>query len=188
MPGRITRCTRVHAADPYAQSARVPLITRHRRPRVFHPRHHSRIHTHLRAGQAPLDFQHISPIVSQANLSRLRQACQLDEEITPITVHDNEPPAPSARSASSFVQQEREFQKAVQPGSLISALLSSVRQPFMVAHAGVGATRGEPTLLRKLQATKKDVVKSPVKTHKATSRLQEIMEEGGAGGSTAYEK
>ncbi|KAH9024389.1 hypothetical protein EDB85DRAFT_276033 [Lactarius pseudohatsudake] len=52
----------------------------------------------------------------------------------------------------------------------------------MVAPGGVGVVRGEPTLLRKLQAAKKEAVKSPAKTQKAT-RLQEIMEEGGA----AYE-
>ena len=132
------------------------------------------------ARDMPPDFRHISPLVSQANLSRLRQACQLDGEIAPTTAHDNEPPAPSASSASSLAQQEREFQKAVLPGSPISALLSSARQPLMVAPAGVGASRGEPTLLRKLQAAKKDTAKSPAKTHKATNRLQEITEEGAA--------
>ncbi|KAI9449687.1 kinase-like domain-containing protein [Lactarius psammicola] len=139
------------------------------------------------ARDMPPDFRHISPLVSQANLSRLRQACQLDGEVAPATARDNEPPAPSASSASSLAQQEREFQKAVQPGSPISALLSSARQPLMVAPAGVGAPRGEPTLLRKLQAAKKEAVKSPAKTHKATSRLQGITEEGGAAG-ISYEK
>jgi len=139
------------------------------------------------ARDMPPDFRHISPLVSQANLSRLRRACQLDGEVAPATARDSEPPAPSASSASSLAQQEREFQKAVQPGSPISALLSSARQPLMVAPAGVGAARGEPTLLRKLQAAKKEAVKSPAKTHKATSRLQGITEEGGAGGG-AYEK
>ncbi|KAH9029985.1 kinase-like domain-containing protein [Lactarius pseudohatsudake] len=134
------------------------------------------------ARDMPPDFRHLSPLVSQANLSRLRQACQLDGEVDPAAARDIEPPAPSASSASSLAQQEREFQKAVQPGSPISALLSSARQPLMVAPGGVGVVRGEPTLLRKLQAAKKEAVKSPAKTQKAT-RLQEIMEEGGA----AYE-
>ncbi len=129
----------------------------------------------------PPDFRHLSPLVSQANLARLRQACQLDEEVAPAVARDSEPPAPSASSASSLAQQEREFLKAVNPGSPISALLSSARQPLMVAPAGVGATRGEPTLLRKLQAAKKEAVKSPGKSHKATSRLQGITEEGGPG-------
>ncbi|KAH9036705.1 kinase-like domain-containing protein [Lactarius hengduanensis] len=134
------------------------------------------------ARDMPPDFRHLSPLVSQANLSRLRQACQLDGEVDPAAARDIEPPAPSASSASSLAQQEREFQKAVQPGSPISALLSSARQPLMVAPGGVGVVRGEPTLLRKLQAAKKEAGKSPAKTQKAT-RLQEIMEEGGA----AYE-
>ncbi|KAH8978342.1 kinase-like domain-containing protein [Lactarius akahatsu] len=132
------------------------------------------------ARDMPPDFRHLSPLVSQANLSRLRQACQLDGEIEPAAARDTEPPAPSASSASSLAQQEREFQKAVQPGSPISALLSSARQPLMVAPGGVGVVRGEPTLLRKLQAAKKEAVKSPAKTQKAT-RLQGITEEGGAG-------
>ncbi|KAH9053351.1 kinase-like domain-containing protein [Lactarius vividus] len=122
------------------------------------------------ARDMPPDFRHLSPLVSQANLSRLRQACQLDGQVEPAAAHDIEPPAPTASSASSLAQQEREFRNAVQPDSPISALLSSARQPLMVAPGGVGA------------AAKKDAVKSPAKTHKAT-RLQGITEEGGA----AYE-
>ncbi|KAN0135902.1 Protein kinase-like domain containing protein [Lactarius tabidus] len=134
-------------------------------------------HIPISAREMPPDFRHISPLVSQANLSRLRQACLLDGDAAPPTASDDEP-APTASSASSLAQQEREFQKAVQPGSPISALLSSARQPLMVA---------PPTLLRKLQAVKKEAasVKSPAKTLKASSRLQGITEEGGA---AAYEK
>jgi cell cycle serine/threonine-protein kinase CDC5/MSD2 len=134
------------------------------------------------ARDAPPDFRHISPLVSQANLARLRQACQLDGEVAPNTSRNSEPPAPSVSSAtSSLAQQEREFQKAVQPGSPISALLSSARQPLMVAPVGGTTIRGEPTLLRKLQAAKKDAARSPVKANKVGSRLQEITEEGGPG-------
>lgn len=57
---------------------------------------------------------------------------------------------------SSLAQQEKEFQKAVQPGSPISALLSSARQPLLVAP---NSTRGEQPLLRKLQAARE--AKSP---------------------------
>ena len=139
----------------------------------------------ISAREMPPDFRHISPLVSQANLSRLRQACQLDGGDANAP-EDNEPPAPSASSASSLAQQEREFQKAVQPGSPISALLSSARQPLMVAPGGIiGTARGEPTLLRKLQAAKKEAAstgaKSPAKTLKASSRLHGISEEGGQG-------
>ncbi|KAF8258750.1 kinase-like domain-containing protein [Lactarius quietus] len=92
--------------------------------------------------------------------------CQLDGDVVSPTPQDIDPPAPSASSASSLAQQECEFQKAV-----------SARQPLMVAPGGVGAVRGEPTLLRKLQAAKRDVSKSL----KASSRLQGITEDGGAG-------
>lgn len=134
------------------------------------------------ARDAPPNFRHISPLVSQANFARLRQTCHLDEEIAPNTSRNSEPPAPSAGSAtSSLAQQEREFQKAVQPGSPISALLSSARQPLMVGPAGGATIRGEPTLLRKLQAAKKEAARSPAKDSKTGSRLQEIAEEGGPG-------
>jgi serine/threonine protein kinase len=108
------------------------------------------------ARDTPPNFRHISPLVSQANLSQLRQTSQVDGEVAPNTSRNSEPPVPSVGSAtSSLAQQEREFQKAVQPGSPISALLSSARQPLMVAPAGGAAIHGEPTLLRKLQAAKK---------------------------------
>ena len=134
------------------------------------------------ARDMPPDFRHISSLVSQANLTRLRQMCQLDSDPAPTSSQNSEPPLPSASSASSsLAQQEREFQKAVQPGSPISALLSSARQPLMVAPAGGTTVRGEPTLLRKLQAAKKEAARSPAKANKAGGRLQGITEEGGAG-------
>jgi cell cycle serine/threonine-protein kinase CDC5/MSD2 len=132
------------------------------------------------ARDAPPNFRHISPLVSQTNLARLRQTCQLDSEVAPNTSRNSEPPAPSVSSAtSSLAQQEREFQKAVQPGSPISALLSSARQPLVVAPAGGTTIRGEPTLLRKLQAAKKEAARSPAKANKVGNRLQEIAEEDG---------
>lgn len=135
------------------------------------------------------NFRHISPLVSQANLVRLRQTCQLDGGVAPNTSRNSEPPAPSVSSAtSSLAQQEREFQKAVQPGSPISALLSSARQPLMVAPAGGTTIRGEPTLLRKLQAAKKEAARSPAKANKLGNRLQEIAEEGGPGSERREEE
>jgi len=50
----------------------------------------------------------------------------------------------------------------------------------MVAAVGGSTIRSEPTLLRKLQAAKKETTKSPAKTGKAGSRLQGIAEEDGA--------
>ncbi|PIL30197.1 transporter [Ganoderma sinense ZZ0214-1] len=59
---------------------------------------------------------------------------------------------------ASLAQQEKEFQKAIQPGSPISALLSSARQPLIVApqaqNMNGGPRGGEQPLLRKLQAAK----------------------------------
>jgi len=138
---------------------------------------------------APPNFRHISPLVSQANLARLRQTCQLDGEVAPNTSRNSEPPAPSVSSAtSSLAQQEREFQKAVLPGSPISALLSSARQPLMVAPAGGTTIRGEPTLLRKLQAAKKEAARSPAKANKVGNKLQEIAEEDGPGPGDGFER
>jgi hypothetical protein len=48
----------------------------------------------------------------------------------------------------------------------------------MVAPAGGAAIRGEPTLLRRLQAAKKEAAKSPAKANKVGSKLQGISEEG----------
>ena len=96
---------------------------------------------------------------------------------------NSELPAPSASSAtSSLAQQEREFHKAVQPGSPISALLSSARQPLMVGPASGATIRSEPTLLRKLQASKKEAVRSPSNVNKVGSRKQDIPEDGGGDG------
>jgi cell cycle serine/threonine-protein kinase CDC5/MSD2 len=129
----------------------------------------------------PPDFRYISPLVSQANLSRLQQACQLDGDVALSSEHDYELSAPSA---SSLAQQEREFQKAEQPSSPISTFLNSARHPLMVAPDGIGTARR--TLLRKFQAAEKEAAatKSTAKTLKASSRLQGITEEGTA----AYEK
>jgi cell cycle serine/threonine-protein kinase CDC5/MSD2 len=51
----------------------------------------------------------------------------------------------------------------------------------MVGPTGGATIRGEPTLLRKLQAAKKEAARSPAKDSKTGSRLQEIAEEGGPG-------
>jgi len=72
---------------------------------------------------------------------------------------------------SSIAQQEKEFQKAVQPGSPISALLSSARQPLLMSTNG---TRESP-LLRKLQAAAPPA-KSPARTRRGRG-LQNIEEE-----------
>ena len=114
------------------------------------------------------DFSYITHSVSDANLATLRRNAKLDDEgtiATPSAVpfpssgatHGTNGSQRSTTTASqppsttrSLEQQEKEFQKAVQPGSPISALLSSARQPLMVAP---NMPREQP-LLRKLQAAK----------------------------------
>lgn len=133
------------------------------------------------------DFRHVSRVVSEANLARLRRHALLDEDqVTTISV----PSAPQNTTAmsganinlgvsklknsmtSSIAQQEKEFQKAVQPGSPISALLSSARQPLLMSTNG---TRESP-LLRKLQAAAPPA-KSPGRAVRGGRGLQNIEEE-----------
>lgn len=129
------------------------------------------------------DFKHITRTISGINLARLRKDALLDEDATSIAVPSAPPPVSSAGSSgsgklkgvtSSLAQQEKEFQKAVQPGSPISALLSSARQPLLVAP---GTARGEQPLLRKLQAARE--AKSPGRPTRENRMggLQGIQEE-----------
>ncbi|CCM05981.1 uncharacterized protein FIBRA_08222 [Fibroporia radiculosa] len=126
------------------------------------------------AHDAPPDFRHITRPVSDANLARLKRYAMLDEDqVTNIAVPSAPPATTSSVSngkmkdmTSSLAKQEKEFQKAVQPGSPISALLSSARQPLMVAPV---STRGEPPLIRKLQNARDG--RSP-----ARARLHGILE------------
>ncbi|CAL1698741.1 unnamed protein product [Somion occarium] len=129
------------------------------------------------AHDAAPSFSHITRPISQANLARLRKDALLDAEVTSIAV----PSAPPANSSSkmknptsTLAQQEKEFQKAVQPGSPISALLGAARQPLMVAP---GTNRGEQPLIRKLQAARE--AKSPGRPIREarTGGLQNIDEE-----------
>jgi cell cycle serine/threonine-protein kinase CDC5/MSD2 len=126
---------------------------------------------HSAHDEAP-DFSRISRAASQSNLARARRNALLDDDqITSIAVP--EPPAPEpSRPASSataaisngklktatstLAQQEKEFHHAVQPGSPISALLKSARQPLLVAPSSVGKNGKENPLLRKLQAAQKE--------------------------------
>ncbi|KAK2462634.1 hypothetical protein APHAL10511_005367 [Amanita phalloides] len=130
------------------------------------------------AHDAPPFFGHIPKAISDANLRRLRRNALLDEDaVTSIGPNAEQESAISSNSnstttgrtiASSIAQQEKEFQKAVQPGSPISALLSSARQPLLVSasstsnlrdkydRGGNGDTRESPLLIRKLQTTHRE--------------------------------
>jgi cell cycle serine/threonine-protein kinase CDC5/MSD2 len=123
--------------------------------------------------EAP-DFSHISRAASKSNLAVLRRNALLDEDqVTAINVPSAAPApevlidpsiaAPSTSlptgklktATSSLAQQEKEFHHAVQPGSPISALLKSARQPLVVGPSPAKTTKESP-LFRKLQAAQKD--------------------------------
>lgn len=92
--------------------------------------------------------------------------------------------ATSKSITSTIAQQEKEFQKAVQPGSPISALLSSARQPLLMGTApsgGGGAPVRESPLLRKLQAVKESPLRRAVtRGLDGIAEGQEEAEEGRA--------
>ncbi|KAF5368904.1 hypothetical protein D9758_002954 [Tetrapyrgos nigripes] len=122
------------------------------------------------AFDSPPDFRRLTRQESERNLKRVRRDAFLDEDqITSIAVpHFRDIPSSTSSTTgtsttassrhvppTSIAQQEKEFQKAVQPGSPISALLSSAKRPLIV-----GTSNNEPranaakesTLYRKLQA------------------------------------
>ncbi|QRV75901.1 Serine/threonine-protein kinase [Ceratobasidium sp. AG-Ba] len=122
-------------------------------------------HIPLSAHDVAPSFRGISRQTSRLNLRRLRAMAGVPEEDdTDMVAANTTTSAPSERRgvktsmAPSAVQQEREFQKAVNPGSPISALLSSARQPLLVAPHLDGTTPGtgqrprEQPLYRKLAA------------------------------------
>ncbi|KAF5386544.1 hypothetical protein D9757_005886 [Collybiopsis confluens] len=109
------------------------------------------------------DFRSVTRSVSETNFRRVRRAALLDpDQVLSIAAPFAPDPGPLSpeftfKSVSSAIaQQEKEFQKAVQPGSPISALLSSAKRPLLRSTAASGApaavaTREAP-LFRKLQA------------------------------------
>ncbi|TFK38297.1 hypothetical protein BDQ12DRAFT_684301 [Crucibulum laeve] len=118
------------------------------------------------AHDAPPDFKHISKVVSDSNLKRLRRYALLDED---QLMASTSAPAPALSTAatsknmtSSIAQQEKEFQKAVQPGSPISALLSSARQPLLMGSSQPSAGVKESPLMRKLQAVKESPLRRQI--------------------------
>jgi len=110
--------------------------------------------------------------MSVVNLAKLKKAAWLDDDhVSSIAVPS--PPEDKAKNpiTSTIAQQEKEFQKAVQPGSPISALLSSARQPLVMSTNAVK----ESPLFRKLQAAKD--TKSPLRNVRTARGLQDIEEE-----------
>jgi cell cycle serine/threonine-protein kinase CDC5/MSD2 len=142
------------------------------------------------AHDSPPDFKHVGRAASAANLAEHKRNAGLVGAVKGIAPPGGGSGTFTARGAqsgdvstgrnamtTSIAQQEKEFQKAVQPGSPISALLSSARQPLIVAGGGggsamMGATGRESTLFRKLAnaAREKEL---------ARMALGGIAEEGG---------
>jgi hypothetical protein len=150
------------------------------------------------AHDAPPDWSNITRERSDNNLAKLKKYASLDGYEETAASADVEPKA----AASTIARQEYEFQKAVQPGSPISALLSSARQPLVRGiggsplgqsrppipgyasssanpSAGSRATIGSGDgLYRKLQAAG---AKSPLRNATTARRgLGDIIEEDGA--------
>ncbi|KXN92919.1 Cell cycle serine/threonine-protein kinase CDC5/MSD2 [Leucoagaricus sp. SymC.cos] len=106
------------------------------------------------------DFSNITPPLSDSNLRRLRRHALLDQDpnVMPSTSSSLSQSNSSKTITSTIQQQEKEFQKAIQPGSPISALLSSARQPLIMGVPSDGMAPSpnpkESALLRKLQAAK----------------------------------
>ncbi|KAK7047342.1 Cell cycle serine/threonine-protein kinase cdc5/MSD2 [Paramarasmius palmivorus] len=100
------------------------------------------------------DFRHITRaqavLLDEDQVTSIalpRQASEVPSSSDPSDV-------PSRTVSSSIAQQEKEFQKAVQPGSPISALLNSAKRPLLMSNAPSGNGGGvkESPLFRKLQA------------------------------------
>ena len=138
------------------------------------------------AHDGPPDFRHITRTASDTNLKRLRKYALLDVDFSQPSPPSAAGPssgtgtAPSAKLAAnvknittSIAQQEKEFQKAVQPGSPISALLSSARQPLLMTNPGANGNVRESPLLRKLQTVKE----SPLGRRAVTRALDGTIEE-----------
>jgi serine/threonine protein kinase len=133
----------------------------------------------------PLFRPTISRQQSLANLARLRQRALLDpDQVAELSTATNAPyKGHGARGGlgPSIAQQEREFQKAVQPGSPISALLSSARQPLIVSTSP--SPRGKGVMIRKLNnpppvaGKAKQSVSSPLKAPLTDIREEEDGEE-----------
>ncbi|TFK48906.1 Pkinase-domain-containing protein [Heliocybe sulcata] len=104
-------------------------------------------------------FDHITRTMSQANLATLRREALLDEDQEEDVASRPTAGGKARNNATAEIQrQEQEFQQAVQPGSPISALLKSARQPLVVGNAA-----RESPMFRRLQAVAKEKRASPLK-------------------------
>ncbi|KIK98056.1 hypothetical protein PAXRUDRAFT_824285 [Paxillus rubicundulus Ve08.2h10] len=133
----------------------------------------------LSAHDAPPDFRYITRPMSVVNLAKVKMAALLDDDQTSSIAVPSAPPTNAQAEkavnpiTSTIAQQEKEFQRAVQPGSPISALLSSARQPLVMSTT---SNTKESSLFRKLQAAKESK-SSPLRTVRSTRGLGDIEEE-----------
>lgn len=99
-------------------------------------------------------WRNLDTEASKHNLALLRKAVLLEDEVdSPEPSDDTSDSSPSntqsrANFAPSFAQQERDFQHAVQPGSPISALLQSAKQPLLTV------PRESVNLIKRLNAVR----------------------------------
>ncbi|KAJ7068077.1 kinase-like domain-containing protein [Mycena amicta] len=150
------------------------------------------------AHDAPPDWSSITRERSDYNFMKLKRQVGLDghEELVASSSVDPK------NTAVTIARQEYEFQKAVQPGSPISALLSSARQPLVrgVNSSPLGQSQSRPPipgnpsaglradgLYRKLQAA--GGAKSPLRNATTARRgLVDIIEEDGAAPKPAKDR
>jgi cell cycle serine/threonine-protein kinase CDC5/MSD2 len=123
-------------------------------------------------------WHNLTATESHKNLLDVREAALLEEqaeeadEETPESAEAVTSTSP-ANNAPTVAQQEREFQKAVQPGSPISVLLQSAQQPLLVA------PRDNENLIKRLTASRERDMGVLVGAKRANAGLRTIQESGG---------
>lgn len=122
---------------------------------------------------APL-WRGLTLAASRKNLAALREAALLvdepEEEEGPDSAQAVAGSSP-ALTATSVAQQERDFQKAVQPGSPISVLLQSAKQPLVVA------ARDNENLIKRLTASRERDASAISSSRRPVAGLKGITEE-----------
>ena len=149
------------------------------------------------AHDMPPDFRYITPSVSRSNFAKLKKSALINDadqnSNSLVEASSSEAPGsfstapsgtdisgkartiPAPASSGALAQQEREFQKAVQPGSPISILLKSAQQPLLTASASAGLRNDSASLIKKLAATKID----DARTRNGLRGITETPESGG---------
>ncbi|KAG8835886.1 Cell cycle serine/threonine-protein kinase cdc5/MSD2 [Serendipita sp. 399] len=121
-------------------------------------------------------FRNLTLANSRQNLLAIREAALLREQGS----EEDEDAVDSAQAvkssspaviSTSAAQQERDFQKAVQPGSPISILLHSAKQPLVVA------PRDSENLIKRLTAAREKEIGALTNSKRATTGLKGIHEE-----------